>query len=84
MAHHKSTIKRIRTNEKSRQYNKHYKSELKTALKSTFEAENKEDGSAKVAKAFKLLDKLVHRNILHKNNAANQKSRISKFVNGLA
>ncbi len=84
MAHHKSTIKRIRTNEKSRQYNKRYKNELKVALKSTFDAETKEDGSSKIANAFKLLDKLVQRNILHKNNAANQKSRLSKFVNGLS
>ncbi len=84
MAHHKSTIKRIRTNEKSRQYNKRYKNELKVALKSTFDAETKEEGSSKIANAFKLLDKLVQRNILHKNNAANQKSRLSKFVNGLS
>ncbi len=84
MAHHKSTIKRIRTNERSRQYNKMYKSELKDALKSAFDAKDKEDGSTKISTAFKLLDKLVHRNILHKNNAANQKSRLNKCVNGLA
>lgn len=84
MAQHKSAIKRIRTSEKSRQYNKHYKSELKAALKSAFAAENKEDGSSKIGNAFKLLDKLVHKNILHKNNASNQKSRLSKFVNGLS
>ena len=84
MAHHKSTIKRIRTNEKSRQYNKKYKSELKATLKSAFASENKEEGSERIAGAFKVLDQLVHKNILHKNNAANQKSRLSKFVNGLA
>ncbi|KAA3610241.1 MAG: 30S ribosomal protein S20 [Calditrichaeota bacterium] len=84
MAHHKSTIKRIRTNETSRQYNKRYKTELKSALKDAFAAETKDDGSQKISKAFKLLDKLVQKNILHKNNASNQKSRLSKFVNGLA
>jgi small subunit ribosomal protein S20 len=84
MAHHKSTIKRIRTNEKSRLYNKNLKSDLKEALKSAFASENKEEGAPRVSKAFKILDQLAQKDILHKNNAANQKSRLSKFQNGLA
>ena len=84
MAHHKCTIKRIRTNEKSRQFNKRYKNELKEALKSTLGSETKDEGTSTISKAFKLLDKLVQKNILHKNNASNQKSRLSKHVNSLA
>ena len=84
MAHHKSAIKRIKTSENARQYNRHFKSTLKTAVKSVLNAESKEDGTAKLKNAFKLLDQLSVKNIVHKNRAANQKSRLSKHVNGLA
>ena len=84
MAHHKSTIKRIRTSEKSRLYNKHYKSQSNSAINSVLEAESKEDASAKIKNAFRLLDRLVGRNIIHRNKAANLKSGLMKFVNGLS
>ena len=83
MAHHKSAIKRIKTNEKSRQYNKHYRSEANAAIKSVLSSKSKKDGEENKNTAFKLIDKLVHKNILHKNKAANQKSQLSRFVNGL-
>jgi small subunit ribosomal protein S20 len=83
MAHHKSAIKRIKTNEKSRQYNKHYKSEANSAVKNVLASKSKKDGEDNLPKAFKFIDKLVHKNIMHKNKAANQKSQLSKFVNSL-
>ena len=33
-----------------------------------------------VNEAFSLIDKAVKKNVLHKNNGANKKSRINKFV----
>ena len=84
MAHHKSAIKRIKTNERSRQYNKHHKSEANAAIKSVLGSESKKDGVSNLNNAFKLIDKLVHKDIMHKNKAANKKSQLNKFVNGLA
>jgi small subunit ribosomal protein S20 len=84
MAHHKSTIKRIRTNEKSRLYNKAHKSEATTAIKAVLSSASKEEAQEKVNTAFKLVDKLAHKNIIHKNKAANKKSQLSKFVNSLS
>lgn len=84
MAHHKSAIKRIKTNEKSRQYNKHYRNETNSVVKSVLGSKSKEDGSSKMKSAFKLIDQLVHKNIIHKNKAANQKSQLSKHVNSLS
>ena len=83
MAHHKSALKRIKTNEKSRQYNKHYRNEANTAIKSVLGAKSKKDGSDNLNAAFKLIDQLVHKNILHKNKAAHQKSQLSKHVSSL-
>jgi small subunit ribosomal protein S20 len=31
-----------------------------------------------------MIDKLAKKNIIHKNNAANRKSKLTKFVNALA
>ena len=84
MAHHKSAIKRIKTNEKSRQYNKHYRIETNSAIKSVLSSTTKKDGTPYLNTAFKLIDQLVHKNILHKNKAANQKSQLSKHVSSLA
>jgi small subunit ribosomal protein S20 len=83
MAHHKSAIKRIKTNEKARQYNKHYKIETNTAIKTVLASKSKEDGTGNLNNAFKLIDKLVHKNILHKNKAAHQKSQLNRYVNSL-
>jgi small subunit ribosomal protein S20 len=83
MAHHKSAIKRIKTNERSRQYNKHYKSDANAAVKSVLGSKSKKDGSENLNTAFKKIDQLVHKNILHKNKAAHQKSHLSKYVNSL-
>jgi small subunit ribosomal protein S20 len=31
-----------------------------------------------------MLDKLAKKNVIHKNNASNKKSKLAKFVNALA
>jgi small subunit ribosomal protein S20 len=84
MAHHKSTIKRIKTNERSRIYNKHYKSQAYSAVKSALETTTTEESEKKVNNAFKLLDRLVKRNIIHKNKVAHKKSQLSKHRNNIA
>ena len=33
--------------------------------------------------AFKIIDKVASKGVIHKNKAANQKSRISKHINSL-
>jgi len=83
MAHHKSAKKRIKTNEKSRSYNKHYKAEANLVIKSVLESKSKADGTEMVNGAFKLLDQMVHKNIIPKNKAANKKSQLSKHVSSL-
>ena len=80
MAHHKSAIKRIKTSKKAQERNRHYKSILKTVLKSVFETGDKENIAANAKKAESVLDRLVVKGIIHRNKAANQKSRIAKYV----
>jgi small subunit ribosomal protein S20 len=86
VANIKSQIKRNKTNEKARERNKSVKSELKTLVRRTREAVAAGDKAAAekaLGKATKKLDKAVSKGVIHKNQAANRKSAISKQVAAL-
>jgi small subunit ribosomal protein S20 len=86
VANIKSQKKRILTNEKARQRNIAVRSELKTAIRavgSAIESSDKDGATAALATASRKLDKAVSKGVIHKNNAANRKSAISKKVNAL-
>jgi small subunit ribosomal protein S20 len=86
VANIKSQKKRILTNEKARLRNNAVKSELKTAIRAVntaVESTDKDAAAAALLSASRKLDKAVSKGVLHKNNAANRKSAISKKVNAL-
>lgn len=86
MANIKSQIKRIRTNEKRRLRNQSVKSELKTLVRKTREAVEAGDKEAAVEclkAASRKLDKAVSKGVIHKNQAANRKSKLAKRVAAL-
>ena len=90
VANNKSAKKRIKIAERNRLINKSYKSTVRTLTKKTLEycenykkepnEDNKNLLKISLNKAFSLIDKAVKKNVLHKNNGANRKSRINKFV----
>ena len=83
MANIKSQIKRIRTNAKATERNRAYKSELRTLVRKTREAVAAGDKAAATAAlqlACKKLDKAVSKGVIHKNQAANRKSKLAKKV----
>ena len=90
MANNKSAKKRIQVAERNRLVNKSYKSTVRTLTKKTlancekYKQEPNSDNEylvkSSVNEAFSLIDKSVKKNILHKNNGANKKSRINKLV----
>lgn len=86
MANIKSQKKRIRTNEKARLRNKDVKSSVKTAVRKFREAADAGDAAAATAlarEATRALDKAASKGVIHKNQAANRKSSISKRVAAL-
>lgn len=86
MANIKSQKKRILTNEKARQRNASVKSELKTAItkvNAAVAAGEKETAEPLLRAANRKLDKAVSKGVIHKKNAANRKSAISKKVAAL-
>lgn len=83
MANHPSAAKRARQSEKRRAENKYYGKSTRSAvgkLRSTVEKDKAEEMLPKVTS---MLDKLVKRNAIHKNKAANLKSSLKKHVNAL-
>ena len=90
VANNKSAKKRINVAERNRLVNKSYKSTVRTLTKKTLancenykknpNSENKELVNLSLNQAFSLIDKAVKKNVLHKNNGANKKSRINKLV----
>ena len=86
MANIKSQIKRIRTNEKRRQRNLAVKSELKTLVRKTreaVEAGDKEAALEALRVASRKLDKAVSKGVIHRNQAANRKSKLARRVQSL-
>ena len=90
MANNKSAKKRIQIAERNRIINKSYKSTVRTLTKKTLanceqykkepNTENKALVQSSLNNAFSLIDKAVKKNVLHKNNGANKKSKINKLV----
>lgn len=86
MANIKSQIKRIRTNEKRHQRNQAVKSELKTLVRKAREAVDagdKEAAQKALRAASRKLDKAVSKGVIHKNQAANRKSKLTKRVQSI-
>lgn len=47
------------------------------------ETKNKKDAQDMLKLVYRLLDRLAKKNVIHKNKAANQKSKLTLFVNKL-
>lgn len=84
MANHKSALKRIRQNEVRKVRNRYYHKTARTALKVLRNEEDKAAATEQLPKVISLLDKLAKKNIIHKNKAANLKSKLTKHINKLA
>ena len=79
-----SELKRVRQSRKANTYNNHYKSMMKTSIKKVLASSSKDDASYLKNEAFKIIDNVASKGVIHKNKAANQKSRISRHLNSLS
>ena len=83
MPQHKSAKKRVRQNEKRRQINTMRRSRLKTAIKKVRTAENNETAQGALKDAVSILDRMALKGIIHKNKAANLKSKLTRRVQSM-
>jgi small subunit ribosomal protein S20 len=83
MANHKSALKRIRSNEAKRLRNRYQAKTTRTFIKRLRNTEDKAAAQELLKEVTSMLDKLAKKNIIHKNNAANKKSKLTRMVNAL-
>ena len=83
MAQHKSAEKRARASKRREAQNTHWKSRMRTEIKQLRSATEKAKATGDLKKTVKLLDQLAAKGIIHRNKAANLKSKLTTLVNAL-
>ncbi|MCF7936636.1 MAG: 30S ribosomal protein S20 [Synergistales bacterium] len=86
MPTHKSAEKRIRTSEKQRVYNKHWRTMSRTARKRVIqavEAGDRELAMQRLNRAYSVLDRATVKGVLHKNTSSRYKKRLNSKVHGM-
>jgi len=87
LANIKSALKRAKKAKVQALKNRTIKSTVKTSIKrfeESVKVNNVEEAKATLQKAIKIIDKAATKGVLHKNNAANKKSRLTKIYNKIA
>jgi small subunit ribosomal protein S20 len=83
MANHKSSLKRIRSNAAKRLRNRYQAKTTRNAIRKLRGTTSHEEASPLLVKIISMLDRLAKKNVIHKNKASNNKSKLTKFVNTL-
>jgi small subunit ribosomal protein S20 len=83
MANHQSAIKRSRQIEKRNLLNKYNAKTTRNAVKQLRSTTDKAVAQELLPKVTAMLDKVAKKNTIHKNKAANLKSKLTKLVNKL-
>jgi small subunit ribosomal protein S20 len=84
MANHKATKKDMRQAEKRRDRNRYYGKTTRNAIRDLRVVEEKTAVDEKMPAVLSMIDKLAKRGIIHKNKAANLKSKLARRANKLA
>ena len=84
MANHKSSLKRIRQEQKRRLHNRYYAKAMRSAVRKLRATTEKAEAEKQYPAVQKMLDKLAKTNIIHKNKAANLKSKLARYIQKLA
>ena len=83
MANHKSSKKRIRSNEAKRLRNRYYAKTTRNSIKALKAETSVAEAQKDLPTVLSNIDKLAKRNIIHKNKAANLKSKLMKKLNAM-
>ncbi|WP_299288695.1 30S ribosomal protein S20 [uncultured Mucilaginibacter sp.] len=84
MANHKSAIKRVKANATKRLRNRYQAKTTRNAIKRLRGTMVKTEAIELLPRVISMLDRLAKKNVIHKNKASNNKSKLTKFVNALA
>ena len=79
----KSAKKRVKVIAKKKVNNNDLRSSMRTAIKNVLKETDKVKAQERLNIAVQRIDKACSKGIVHKNYAARQKSRLTKFVNNM-
>ncbi len=83
MANHKATKKDVRQATKRRERNRYYGKTARNAVRDLRELKDQKEAGEKLPGIASMIDKMAKRGIIHKNKAANLKSKLAKKVNSI-
>ena len=83
MANHKSALKRIRCNEAKHLRNKYQHKTTRNAIKKLKSLEGKKEAEEMFPSVVSMIDRLAKKNVIHRNKAANLKSKLASHVAAL-
>ncbi|GAB2818224.1 30S ribosomal protein S20 [Ferruginibacter profundus] len=83
MANHSATKKDVRQSTKRNERNRYYGKTTRNAIRD-LKAGDKAVATEQFPKVASMIDRLAKRGTIHKNKAANLKSKLAKRVNALA
>jgi len=84
MANHKATKKDVRQATKRRDRNRYYGKTTRNAVRELRALTDNKTASKDLVEVSSMIDKLAKKGIVHKNKAANLKSKLTRKVNGLS
>ncbi len=84
MANHKATKKDVRQSTKRRDRNRYYGKTTRNAIRDLKEITTAPEAGEEMKNVSSMIDKLAKRGVIHKNKAANLKSKLTKKVNAIA
>jgi small subunit ribosomal protein S20 len=84
MANHKATKKDVRQSTTRRDRNRYYGKTTRNAIRDLKELNDAAQADDKLKSVASMIDKLAKRGVIHKNKAANLKSKLTKNINKLA
>lgn len=84
MANHKATKKDVRQATKRRDRNRYYGKTTRNAIRDLKEIKEQKEAGEQLPEVASMIDKLAKKGVIHKNKAANLKSKLARKVNALA
>ena len=84
MANHKATKKDMRQAAKRRERNRYYGKTTRNAIRDLKEVNDQATAGKELPEVISMIDKLAKRGVIHKNKAANLKSKLTKRIKTLA
>ena len=84
MANHSATKKDVRQSRKRNERNRYYGKTTRNAIRDIRAIEDKSAATLQLPTVASMVDKLAKRGTIHKNKAANLKSKLAKRINALA